>query len=160
MPRKYDRTIRYYASWFDDLLDPNKAFTPQECWSVILAIRDCQLTGSLQPLEALPIEIKRALSMATMGEQIVRQLERAENMRSRSKKGGDENAKRIREELRQKSIDEANEERAAQERKAVNLSSYIDMLKAAASGDEEAQANLQLTAAAAKTILAKKGVVL
>lgn len=96
--------------------------------------------------------------MATMGEQIVRQLERAENMRSRSKKGGDENAKRLREELRQKAIDEANDERAAQERKAVNLSSYIDMLKAAASGDEEAQANLQLTAAAAKSILAKKGV--
>lgn len=88
MPRKYDRTIRYYDSWFGDLLDPNKQFTPAECWSVILAIRDCQLKGSLEPLDALPISVRRGLSMATLGEQIIRQLERAERRRNGCANGG------------------------------------------------------------------------
>lgn len=88
MPRKYDRTIRYYDSWFGDLLDPNKQFTAEECWSVILAIRDCQLKGSLDPLEQLPISVRRGLSMATLGEQIIRQLERAERRRNGCANGG------------------------------------------------------------------------
>lgn len=88
MPRKYDRTIRYYDSWFADLLDEEKAFTAEECWQVMLAIRECQLDGSLEPLNNLPLSIRRALSMATMGEQIIRQLERSENMRKRGSAGG------------------------------------------------------------------------
>lgn len=88
MPRKYDRTIRYYDSWFGDLTDPAKGFTAEECWQVMLAIRECQLQGSLEPLEQLPITTRRALSMATMGEQIIRQLERAERMSARGSAGG------------------------------------------------------------------------
>lgn len=88
MPRKYDRIIRYYASWFDDLCDPSKEFTPEECWLVITTIRDCQLEESLEPLQRLPVAVRRALSMATLGEQIVRMLERSERMRSRGSAGG------------------------------------------------------------------------
>ena len=88
MARHYDRLIRYYDSWFDDLLDQDKELTPGECWRVILAIRDAQQMSSTEPLRNLPLEIRRALSMSTLIEQVERIIERCDNMRQRGSLGG------------------------------------------------------------------------
>lgn len=156
MPRKYDRTIRYYDSWFDDLQDPSKEFTPAECWQIMLAIRDCQLSATLEPLYALPLSIRRALSMATMGEQIIRQLERAESMRNRSKKGGDEAAARrqdperaaaaaLREQQRELKIAAQDARMAIQKENSHGTADYITCLKLAAQGDKSMLDELRIT---------------
>lgn len=88
MARHYDRLIRYYDSWFDDLLDIDKELSPAECWRVILAIRDAQQMSSTEPLRNLPLEIRRALSMSTLIEQVERIIERCDNMRQRGSLGG------------------------------------------------------------------------
>lgn len=88
MARKYDRIIRFYESWFDDLSDPTKELTSDEQLSIIKAIVDAQVMGSSKPLRNLPIEIRRCLSMATLCEQIERMLERSERMRNRGRLGG------------------------------------------------------------------------
>lgn len=147
MPRKYNKVIRYYSSWFDDLTDPLKELTPTECWQIFVAIRDCQLIGSLEPLESLPIEIRRALSMATMGEQVVRLIETSNNMRNRGAEGGKKTAvlrqeaaeaARMREQLRDKEI-KAMEERLSNMRAgAVSREKYLELKKRAQEGDTEA----------------------
>lgn len=88
MARNYDRLIRYYDSWFDDLADPDKELTAEECWSVILALRDAQHQGTTQPLRELPQSVRRALSMSTLIEQTERIIERCNNLRERGSKGG------------------------------------------------------------------------
>ena len=88
MARNYDRLIRYYDSWFDDLADPDKELTPEECWRVVLAIRDAEHSGTTQPLRELPQSIRRALSMSTLVEQVERIIERCNNLRERGSKGG------------------------------------------------------------------------
>lgn len=90
MARKYDRMIRFYDSWFADLRDPEKAFTAEERWQVIEAIVLCQEQDSTAALEELPLSIRRALSMATMREQLERVLERNQGARERGKKGAQE----------------------------------------------------------------------
>lgn len=88
MARTYDRLIRFYDSWFGDLLDEEKELTPAECWTTILAIRECQRQNTIEPLRALPREIRRALQMRTLETQIEKILERTANMRERGAKGG------------------------------------------------------------------------
>lgn len=88
MPRTYDRLIRFYDSWFGDLLDPDKGFTPEECWSVIVAIRECQREITLEPLKNLPINIRRGLQMRTLETQIVKILEHTGRMAARGAAGG------------------------------------------------------------------------
>lgn len=88
MARHYDRIIRFYESWFDDLSDPTKELTSDEQLSIIKAIVDAQVLGSSEPLRNLPIAIRRCLSMATLCEQIERMLERSERMRNRGRLGG------------------------------------------------------------------------
>lgn len=155
MPRKYDRTIRYYDSWFADLMDPAKEFTADECWTVVLAIRECQISASLKPLENLPPTIRRALSMATMGEQIQRILERAENMRARSSAGGraaassnvtpeQRAATSIKREREDKAIKERERVRDAQRASAVKPEKYEQMLKEGAEGNAIALKQLRL----------------
>lgn len=150
MPRKYNRTIRYYDSWFGDLLDPTKELTPAECWEVILAIRDCQLQGSLEPLHALPLATRRALSMETMGEMIERQLERIESRRNTSSKGGQEtqNRRRSEEEIAAAKIRQERELQERQRRElqyqeqranAITREQYLEIKKRASAGDEEAR---------------------
>lgn len=39
MPRKYDKIIRYYSSWFADILDPAKEFSDHEIVQIFMAIR-------------------------------------------------------------------------------------------------------------------------
>lgn len=90
MARKYDRMIRFYGSWFADLNDPEKALTPEEKWQVVEAIVSCQMTESTEPLQQLPLAIRRALSMATMREQLERVLERNQGARERGQKGAQE----------------------------------------------------------------------
>lgn len=164
MPRKYDRMIRYYASWFDDLLDPTKELTAQECWDVIIAIRDCQLQGSLDPLEQLPIATRRALSMATLGEQVVRMLERSERMRNKSSEGGNTAAAnrrtpeqvaaaKIRAEKEAKEAAEREAAYQAQRKGATQPNKYIELLKKAAAGDQAALDELKTTPEAAAKIL-------
>ena len=168
MPRKYDRVIRYYASWFDDFLSSDKEFTAEEFRDIILAIRDCQLKGSLEPLETLPITIRRALSMATMGEQILRILERAENMRARGSAGGRKAAaaassleqmaaSSIREEIRENENKAKEKQREEDRRDAVKPATYEVLLSKAAHGDRNALKELQITEEQAKQIYKKKG---
>lgn len=168
MPRKYDRVIRYYASWFDDFLSVDKEFSAEEFRAIILAIRDCQINGSLEPLETLPITIRRALSMATMGEQIFRILERAENMRARGSAGGRKAAaaasspelkaaSSIREELREYENQKKVKQREEDRRAAVKPDAYEVLLSKAAHGDNNALKELQLTEEQAKQIYTKKG---
>lgn len=88
MARNYDRLIRYYDSWFDDLRDQDKQLSPAECWQVILAIRDAQQMSSVEPIRNLPLAIRRALSMSTLCEQVLRIIERCDNLRERGRKGG------------------------------------------------------------------------
>ena len=92
MARTYDRMIRFYDSWFDDLNDPDKELTAEERWMVVAAIRESQRTGSTQPMRELPLEVRRALSMATLIEQLERILERVEGARARGKKGAEARA--------------------------------------------------------------------
>ena len=168
MPRKYDRVIRYYASWFDDFLSVDKEFSAEEFRAIILAIRDCQIKGSLEPLETLPITIRRALSMATMGEQILRILERAESMRARGSAGGRKTAAgaarqdqmaatSIRVELRENENQAKELQREEDRRAAVKPATYEELLSKAAHGDRNALMELQLTDEQAKQIYKKKG---
>lgn len=168
MPRKYDRVIRYYASWFDDFLSTDKEFSAEEFRAIILAIRDCQVNGSLEPLETLPITIRRALSMATMGEQILRILERAENMRARGSAGGrkaatvalsqeQKAASSIKEEIREHENQAKEKQREDDRREAVKPATYEVLLMQAAHGDGNALKELQLTQEQAKQIYTKKG---
>lgn len=92
MARNYDRLIKYYDSWFDDLLDPDKGFTMDEIAQVLIAIRECQQKFNLEPLKNLPREIRRGLSMATLSEQILRICERTQNIIERGSKGGTKTA--------------------------------------------------------------------
>lgn len=167
MPRKYDRVIRYYASWFDDFMSADKEFSAEEFRAIILAIRDCQVNGSLEPLETLPITIRRALSMATMGEQILRILERAENMRARGSAGGrkaaagtarpeQQAATSIREELREHENKAKEQQREEDRRAAVKPTTYEELLSQAAHGNSNALKELQITEQQAKQIYAKK----
>ena len=168
MPRKYDRVIRYYASWFDDFMSADKEFSAEEFRAIILAIRDCQVKGSLEPLETLPITIRRALSMATMGEQILRILERAENMRARGSAGGRKTAAgaacteqkaatSIREELREHENQVKEQQREEDRREAVKPATYEVLLSQAAHGNRNALNELHLTEEQAKQIYTKKG---
>lgn len=93
MARKYDRMIRFYGSWFADLNDPEKALTAEEKWQVVEAIVQCQEQESTEPLQLLPLTIRRALSMATMREQLERVLERNQGARERGRKGAQERYK-------------------------------------------------------------------
>lgn len=147
MPRKYDRVIRYYASWFDDLLDQDKELTPSECWEVMFAIKECQVNGTLEPLHNLPVSIRRALSLATMGEQITRLLERSERMRERGSKGGRATAERTPEERAAAAIKEESLARSIADREqiyennrknALTHAQYLELKKKAQEGDEAA----------------------
>lgn len=88
MPRKYDRIIRFYDSWFDDLSDPSKELSSDEQLQIIRAIRDAQVMMTSEPIRNLPLQIRRCLSVATLCEQIERMCERSERMRSRGRAGG------------------------------------------------------------------------
>ena len=112
MPRTYDRLIRFYDSWFGDLLDPDKGFTPEECWSVIVAIRECQREITLEPLKNLPINIRRGLQMRTLETQIVKILEHTGRMAARGSAGG--NATRAAMQKQSMILEEKNERRQAQ----------------------------------------------
>lgn len=70
--RNYDKLIRFYASWFGDLVDPDKDFTDAEKWQVIAAMAECQDQGTTEPLDNLPANIKRGLPMATYRTQLAK----------------------------------------------------------------------------------------
>lgn len=83
MARTYNHVIRFLESWFADINSPDKEFTDADKWQIIMAIYECQVKTSLEPLHELPLAIRRGLSMATLGEQITAVLERAESYRAR-----------------------------------------------------------------------------
>lgn len=89
MARKYDKIIRFYGSWFADLSDPDKALTFEERWQVIEVIVKCQEQETTEPINDLPLEIRRALSMATLREQLERILEKNAGARERGRKGAE-----------------------------------------------------------------------
>lgn len=131
MPRTYDRLIRLYDSWFGDLLDPDKGFTPEECWSVILAIRECQREVTLEPLKSLPLNIRRGLQMRTLETQIVKILEHTGRMAARGAAGGNaaqraaqEKAKLAAEE-RERQREEREREHEERDKKAISREQYL-----------------------------------
>lgn len=135
MPRTYDRLIRYYDSWLDDIQDPDKGFSAQEQMSILLAIREAQRQGTMQPIDGLPVEIKRGLQLSTLKEQVGRIIERCERARSR---GRDAAAARYAQEQRDQA---AQERKAAEEYQAANKvtrEQYLELKKRAAAGDQEA----------------------
>ena len=83
MARNYNHVIRFLESWFADINSPDKEFSDADKWLIVMAIFECQVKTSLEPLHALPLAIRRGLSMATLGEQITAVLERAESYRAR-----------------------------------------------------------------------------
>ena len=84
MARRYNHVVRYLESWFKDLEDPSKEFTDTERWQVLRAIAQCQFDCSLEPLEALPLSIRRGLSWVTMGEQLLAIMDRADSYKRRA----------------------------------------------------------------------------
>lgn len=161
MPRKYDRIIRYYSSWFADILDPAKEFSDNEIVQIIIAIKDCQVSLSLEPLEQLPITIRRALSMATMGEQIIRLIETTESARNRGKNGGETAAANrvaaepnpaaaMRAEQRRKEQRELEARRADEASKAYLPPAALERLRKASLGDWGALRVLGMTQEQAK----------
>lgn len=142
MPRNYDRLIRYYDSWFDDINDPDKELSGDEKWQILLALRECQRVMSAQPLRELPIHIRRALSMATMVEQVERIIERCESARNRGSRGGQATqAKNLAEERAQNvaRIDkEMAEIKAAIPKGYTSLSWYNELKARAKNGDPKA----------------------
>lgn len=156
MPRKYDKVIRFYSSWFADWFDPEKAFSDHEIVQLFLSIRDCQVEGSIEPLEKLPLEIRRALSMATMGEQCIRLVETSNSARTRGQTGGEKSAElrrnpeaaaaaRMRNQLVDQSIQEREQRQEQQKRAAAKPQSYEELLKKAAEGDEASLSVLRIT---------------
>lgn len=129
MPRTYDRLIRLYDSWFGDLLDPDKGFTPDECWSVVLAIRECQREVTLEPLKKLPLNIRRGLQMRTLETQIVKILEHTGRMAARGAAGGNA-AQKAAQERAKIQAEERERQREEQEKK------YEDMRKNAVSREQ------------------------
>ena len=131
MPRTYDRLIRFYDSWFGDLLDPDKGFTPEECWSVIVAIRECQREITLEPLKNLPINIRRGLQMRTLETQIVKILEHTGRMAARGSAGGNAAQKAAQErakiaaEERERQREEQNQRYDDMKKNAISREQYL-----------------------------------
>lgn len=146
MPRKYDKVIRYYSSWFDDILDPEKEFTDAEIVQIFIAVRDCQVQETLDPLQNLPLSIRRALSMATMGEQVIRLVETSKSAKTRGKNGGDtaaanraaqepDAAAKMRAEQRRKEQQELEAKREEEASKAYLPPVALERLRKASLGD-------------------------
>lgn len=131
MPRTYDRLIRLYDSWFGDLLDPDKGFTPEECWSVILAIRECQREVTLEPIKNLPLNIRRGLQMRTLETQIIKILEHTGRMAARGAAGGNAAQKAAQEkaklaaEERERAREEQNKKYEERSRSAISREQYL-----------------------------------
>lgn len=131
MPRTYDRLIRLYDSWFGDLLDPDKGFTPEECWNVILAIRECQREVTLEPIKNLPINIRRGLQMRTLETQIIKILEHTGRMAARGAAGGNAAQKAAQEkaklaaEERERAREEQNKQYEERSKSAVSREQYL-----------------------------------
>ena len=131
MPRTYDRLIRLYDSWFGDLLDPDKGFTPEECWNVILAIRECQREITLEPLKNLPLNIRRGLQMRTLETQIVKILEHTGRMAARGSAGGNAAQKAAQEkaklaaEERERAREEQNKQYEERSKSAISREQYL-----------------------------------
>lgn len=147
MPRNYDRLIRYYDSWFDDINDPDKELSGEEKWQILLALRECQRVMSADPLRELPLNIRRALSMATMVEQVERIIERCESVRCRGSRGGQATQAKNQAEERAQNVARIDRERA--EVKAAipegytSLSWYNELKKRAQNGDPKALEELK-----------------
>lgn len=147
MPRNYDRLIRYYDSWFDDINDPEKELSGEEKWQILLALRECQRVMSADPLRELPLRIRRALSMATMIEQVERIIERCESARSRGSRGGQATQAKNQAEERAQNYARINREReelkAAIPEGYTSLSWYNELKKRAKNGDPQALEELK-----------------
>lgn len=124
MPRNYDRLIKFYDSWFDDLLDPEKEFSAEEFRIAILAIRDAQHECDVTKLDSIPPSVRRGLSMATLKEQLSRILERAEGARNRGRKGGEAARAALSPEQAARAADEAARKRFEEQRQASNTAYY------------------------------------
>ena len=131
MPRTYDRLIRLYDSWFGDLLDPDKGFTPEECWTIILAIRECQREVTLEPIKNLPLNIRRGLQMRTLETQIIKILEHTGRMAARGAAGGNAAQKAAQEkaklaaEERERAREEQNKQYEERNKSAVSREQYL-----------------------------------
>lgn len=135
MARTYDRLIRYYDSWLDDIQDPDKGYTAVEQMAILLAIRDAQRYGTFASIDALPPNIKRGLQLPTLREQIGRIIERTERARAR---GRDAAAARYAQEQREEEQQRQNQAREEARKGAISREQYLELKKRAEAGDQEA----------------------
>lgn len=70
--KTYDKVIRFYSSWFGDLMAESKEFSDAECWQVVKALYLAQEAENPDLLDNLPREIKRGLSLETMKTQLAK----------------------------------------------------------------------------------------
>lgn len=156
MPRKYDKVIRYYSSWFADITDPEKEFTDHEIVQFFFAVRDCQVEESLEPLQNLPLSIRRALSMATIGEQVIRLVETSSSARNRGANGGNTAAANraaaepnpaaaMRAAQRHKEAAEEEQRREEERKRAYLPPALLERLKRASEGDVAALNELKMS---------------
>lgn len=85
--KTYDRVIRFYASWFGDLMAESKEFTDAECWQVVRVLYLAEDSEDPDMLDTLPREIKRALSLETMKTQLAKLISSSRSARERGKAG-------------------------------------------------------------------------
>ena len=140
MARTYDRLIRYYDSWLDDIQDPDKGYTAAEQMAILLAIRDAQRFGTFAAIDALPPHIKRGLQLPTLREQIGRIIERTERARAR---GRDAAAARYAQEQREEEQQRQRQAREEARKGAITREQYLALKERAAAGDQEAVKALQ-----------------
>lgn len=114
MASKYTHRLLFYESWLADLNEPTKEFSSEEKWAVAQAIFECQIKGDVSPVEALPLVIRRALSIPTLTEQLRTILDKQAGASDRAqqavaaKKAAQE--KRAQEQARREDLQKANQQ--------------------------------------------------
>ena len=90
--RNYDKVIRFYDSWFDDLLEPHKQFTASDICKVIYAIREAQSTGDLNHICNLAPDILARLNVYTLVTQVQKLIDKSTRQARSGSIGGQRTA--------------------------------------------------------------------
>lgn len=122
MPSKFTHRFLFYESWLADLNEPSKEFEPQEKWQVVEAIFKAQVLGDVAPLDALPLVIRRALSLPTMTEQLRTIIDKQAGASDRAQQAvlakkaqAEKRARESRERAHQEEVERKNAEKSEQE---------------------------------------------
>lgn len=110
---------------------PRQRLHPEECWNVILAIRECQREVTLEPIKNLPLNIRRGLQMRTLETQILKILEHTGRMSARGAAGGNAAQKAAQEkaklaaEERERAREEQNKQYEERSKSAISREQYL-----------------------------------